>query len=124
MPPSDAKNDSDDAANALAQAVAAFDAANHAFGRYRHFVLSAYPEALAVSGGAVRAALQEAAICVADARVNELLPLRVALGGALDELRRYRERLPTTVPRTELDEAVEDLEESLSLLSGGDEPPA
>src|SRR5689334_10752262 len=106
MPPFDAENATDDGADALAEVVAAFDAANHAFGRYRHFVLSAHPEALAVHGEAVRTALQEAAICVADARVDDLPPLRAALRGALDELQRYRERLPASVPRTELDEAV------------------
>jgi hypothetical protein len=107
----------------VADAVAAFDAGNHAFGRYRHFVLSAHPEALAVSAGEARAALQEAAISVADAQAGDVVPFRAALRVALENVMHYRQALPEGVPRTELDETIEDLEEALTLLSGDVDPP-
>lgn len=106
-------------AGAVAEAVAAFDAGNHAFGRYRHFVLSAHPEALAVSATKARAALQEAAISVVDANAGDAAALRIALHTARDEVARYRQALPQGVPVAELDEAIEDLDEALALLGDG-----
>jgi hypothetical protein len=101
------------------EAIAAFDAGNHAFGRYRHFVLSAHPEALAVSATEVRDALQEAAIGVPDAQAGDATSLVAGVRATLALLARYRAALPAGVPLLELDEAIGDFEEALGLLTGG-----
>ncbi len=102
----------------LADAIAAFDAGNHAWGRYRHFVLGATPAALAVSTAPLREALSEAAICVPDAQTGDSAALLAAIRAACDRLDAYRAALPAEVPRTELDAAAEDFAEAIALLEG------
>ncbi len=112
------ENLADDAA--VEEAIAAFDAGNHAWGRYRHFVLpgAAAAAALNLPSDAVRSALQEAAICVADARTGEIGPFVAALSAAYAGLTRYRALLPAEVPPGEVNEALGDIEEALALLAG------
>lgn len=112
MPPAD------EPAAALLEAIAAFDAGNHAWGRYRHFVLSAAPEASGVSTSAVREALGEAAICVPDAQTDGPGPLLAAIRSAAAALGAYRAALPAGVPLTELDLALDDFDEAIALLEG------
>jgi hypothetical protein len=103
----------------LAAAVAAFDAGNHAWGRYRHFVLSATPAALTVSTAPVREALSEAAICVPDAQESgDYVPLLAAVHLTRERLQGYCAALAADVPRTELDQAAESFDEAIALLEG------
>jgi hypothetical protein len=102
----------------LEDAIAAFDAGNHAWGRYRHFVLSARPAALAVPTQQVRDALSEAAISVPDAQSGEPGPFLAALRETLAALRRYRAFLPADVPLAEIEEAEGDFAEAIALLAG------
>ncbi|HLZ68922.1 MAG TPA: hypothetical protein VKV26_03330 [Dehalococcoidia bacterium] len=102
----------------LAEAIAAFDAGNHAWGRFRHFVLPTAPAALAVSTASVREALSEAAICVPDTRPGEHQALLAALRQTRERLDAYAAALPAAVPRTELDQAAEDFGEAIALLEG------
>ncbi len=104
---------------ALAEAVAAFDAGNHAWGRYRHFVLPAEPGAAGVSTQPVRDALREAAICVPDAQAGDYLPLLAALRRTRVQLDAYLHALPPAVPRVELDLAAEAFAEAIELLEAG-----
>ncbi|HZQ37405.1 MAG TPA: hypothetical protein VFD32_15850 [Dehalococcoidia bacterium] len=114
---------------ALAEAVAAFDAGNHAWGRFRHFVLSAEPSAAGISTRPLRDALREAAICVPDAQAGDYLPLLAALRRTQARLVEYLSALPPSVPRVELDQAAEAFAEAIELLdapgqvgAGGAEP--
>lgn len=102
----------------LVDAIAAFDAGNHAWGRYRHFVLPAAPQARVIAMTSVRAALAEAAICVSDAQAGDPSPLLGALRATLACLREYRAALPAAVPLAELEEADGDFAEAIALLSG------
>lgn len=103
---------------AVEEAIAAFDAGNHAWGRYRHFVLPGAAAALNIPTDAVRSALQEAAISVPDARTGEIGPFVAALSAAYAGLTRYRALLPAEVPPGEVNEALGDIEEALALLAG------
>ena len=103
----------------IEEAIMAFDAGNHAWGRYRHFVLSAAPRAQRVSTLEVREALQEAAISVPDARTGDIAPLRAAVRAVLLGLRAYVAALPEEIQRSELNEALEAFDEADQLLSGG-----
>ena len=106
----------------LTDAIAAFDAGNHAWGRYRHFVLPTAPEGRTSAITPVREALAEAAISVPDALAGDAASLLAALRATLACLRDYRAALPATVPLTELDEAEGDFAEAIALLVG-DTPP-
>src|SRR5437870_4925337 len=100
----------------IEEAIAAFDAGNHAWGRYRHFVLSAAPHAQRVPTEAVQSVLQEAAVCVPDAQAGDVGPLREAVGAVLAGLRAYVAALPADVQRSELNEALEAFDEAVELL--------
>lgn len=104
------------AAEQLAEAVVAFDAGNHAWGRYRHFVLPGEPIAAPISTQPLRDALREAAICVPDAQAGDYLPLLAALHSTQVQLSAYVHALPPAVPRVELDQAAEAFAEAIDLL--------
>lgn len=106
----------------IEDAILAFDAGNHAWGRYRHFVLSALPVPPSVSAEPVREALQEAAISVPDARTGDVRPFLAGLHDAHDGMLRYRNALPAGIQLTEIDEAIGDVEEAIALLEGGTLP--
>lgn len=100
----------------LAEMVAAFDAGNHAWGRFRHFVLPAEPGAAGISTRPLRDALREAAICVPDAQAGDYPPLLAALRLTQAQLAQYVRALPAAVPRVELDQAAEAFAEAIELL--------
>jgi hypothetical protein len=102
----------------IEEAIMAFDAGNHAWGRYRHFVLSASPELLAVSTAEVREALAETAISVVDAQAGDYTPLLDGLRRTLAALERYRARLSGDAQLQELEEAAGDFAEAIALLAG------
>src|SRR5579871_6866932 len=93
-------------ADVIEEAIMAFDAGNHAWGRYRHFVLSNAPAVQAISTDAVREALQEAAVCVPDAQAGDTAPLLAAVRAALAGLQEYETELPPDIQRSELNEAL------------------
>ena len=111
------------APDAIEEAILAFDAGTHAWGRFRHFVLSAASEAQSVPTDTVRDTLQEAAVSVEDAQRGEVVALRTAVRALLDALRAYVEALPAGVQRSELNEAIDAFDEAEALLSGRP-PPA
>jgi hypothetical protein len=99
-------------------AILAFDAGNHAWGRYRHFVLSTNVAAQAVSTAAVREALGEAAIDVLDAKEGDYWPLLTSLRRTLEHLRTYRSALPPDIQQSELEEAADNFTAAIALLEG------
>jgi len=105
-------------ADVIEEAIMAFDAGNHAWGRYRHFVLPASPAAHVVSTAAVRDALAEAAICVIDAQAGGYGALLEALRRTLDSLIEYRSLLPEGMQQAELEEAAAGFDEAIVLLAG------
>ena len=100
----------------IEEAILAFDDGNHAWGRYRLFVLGTTPEAMAVSTDAVRDALQEAAISVSDARGGDVGPFLTAARAAFAALVEYRRALPEGLRLSELNEATDALEETAAVL--------
>src|SRR4051812_25711933 len=107
----------------LTEAILAFDAGNHAWGRYRHFVLPAAAAAQGISTAAVRDALAEAANGVVEAREGDATGLITGLRQALAGIRLYRAALPAGVQQSELEEAEGDLAEALALLENAALPP-
>jgi hypothetical protein len=106
----------------IEDAILAFDAGNHAWGRYRHFVLSALPVPPPFSAEPVRAALQEAAISVLEAQAGDSEPFLAGLHAAYEGMVHYRRALPAGIQLTEIDEAIGDLEEAIALLEDGTLP--
>jgi hypothetical protein len=100
----------------IEEAILAFDAGNHAWGRYRLFVLATTPEAMAVSTDAVRDALQEAALSVPDARSGDSGPFLAAARAAFAALLEYRRALPEGIQLSELNQATFALEETVAVL--------
>ncbi|MHB8575279.1 MAG: hypothetical protein ACYDCQ_08090 [Dehalococcoidia bacterium] len=118
MNPADGAGRANDALppDAIEAAILAFDAGNHAWGRYRHFVLSNAPHVQAIPTDAVRAALQEAAVCVPDAQAGDTGPLLAAVQAALAGLRQYVAAVPAEIQHSELNEAIDALDEAAARL--------
>lgn len=102
--------------DALDEAVLAFDAGNHAWGRFRHFVLGETPAAQGVPADDVRDALGEAAIRAAEVRETGPAPLLDAVRSTRAALRVYRGALPAETPLSEVDQAIDAFEEAVLLL--------
>jgi len=105
----------------LAAIVAAFDAGNLAWGRFRHETLAGTAAARLPALAEARDTLGEAALAAAELQAGGSVDvLRGALVAALDALRLCRAELPPSLPTADLDEALSQLARALALL---DAPP-
>jgi hypothetical protein len=102
-----------EAGERYAESIAAFDAANLAWGRFRVEILPRFPAAQSPTVEALRDALGEAALDCAELLAgNDPRPLHATLTAALRLLSDYRAALPADVPRNDLDAAQEMLDEA------------
>jgi hypothetical protein len=102
-----------EAAERYAEAIAAFDAANLAWGRFRVETLPRFPAAQLPAVEALRDALGEAALDIAELLAgDDPSPLHATLTEALRLLSGYRAALPANVPRDDLDAAHDLLDEA------------
>lgn len=100
----------------LREAIAAFDAGNHAWGRFYHYTLrrAAGP---APDASDVRAALQEAVLAVPhDGHDHQVREFRTAIAAARLAIENFILDAPETLRTGDLLEAPEALTEALELL--------
>jgi hypothetical protein len=98
-------------------AIATFDAANLAWGHFRHETLPGYPVANTDAVQAIRDALGDAAIAIVDLRAGQApAEFAAALATTLGLLDSYRLALPAEVPRDDLDAVSELLGEARAAL--------
>jgi hypothetical protein len=102
----------------LREAIAAFDAGNHAWGRFHLYTFRRYHDNPPAPGpAAVRAALQEAVLSVPHSGdEQEIREFRVAVSAALRELEAFIALLPDPLRTSDVLQAPEALAEALELL--------
>lgn len=109
----------DDLTDALAEATAAFDAGNHAWGRFYLYVLRRYQgEPPAPDAAPVRSALQEAALSVPqEATRAAACEFAAALAAVCGALAVFVDALPETLRTGDAVVAPESFEEALAALA-------
>ena len=106
-----------DLESAIAEATAAFDAANHAFGRFVTYAVRPHNEAVPPEVQAVRESLQEAAISVPqEATVAAAQDFLTALRDAYSAVERFLAASPGEYALEEAGPAPEALDEAIQML--------
>lgn len=107
----------------LAAIIAAFDAGNLAWGRFRYETLAGAAAARLPALAEARDALGEAALAAAELQEGGSVgELRGALAAAIEALRLCRAELPPSLPAADLDEALSQFAQALALLDAPASP--
>lgn len=104
--------------DAIAEATAAFDAGNHAWGRFWVYRLRGHPGGPPVDAGALRAALQEAVLCVPQSPdVEQVAAFAAAIRVAKTEWETLIAQLPAELRDGDLLQAPDAFAEALGYLA-------
>jgi hypothetical protein len=104
---------------AIAEAIAAFDAGNHAFGRFVTYVVRPQNQPIPAEVQAVREALQEVAIAVPQETTTEAATeFLTALRAARESVARFLADPPGGYALEEARESIDTIDEAVQALEG------